>query len=124
MREALFRAILSLKRAPSPYEPPMRLAILLEDGWALFGLACLIATLIVSMFVWLLGIEPFVRRRLRKSAFFLLPWAQWKDYRDGLKIIANKRRAVPWFFRLYQALLLIEGGCLILLIARWLARSF
>jgi hypothetical protein len=98
--------------------------ILIKDSLGNVCLTVFGVALVLSLFVWLLGIEPFVRRRLRKSAFFLLPWAQWQDYRDGLKVIANKGRTLPWFFRFYQALLVIEGVCLVLLALRCMLKSF
>jgi hypothetical protein len=64
-------------------EMPQQIA---RDPWAC-GLSWVLGlSLLVCVFLWLLSIEPYVRRRNRVSTFFLLPWAPWKDYLDGLEL--------------------------------------
>lgn len=63
----------------------------------LYGLWCLGSGLFFLIFLWLLKIEPYVRRRNRTSTFFLYPWAPWKDYLDAVKTARRHRHGTPFF---------------------------
>ncbi|MDG1891422.1 MAG: hypothetical protein P8L18_08935 [Verrucomicrobiota bacterium] len=80
----------------------------------MYGLWGLFAGFILLIFLWLLRIEPYVRRRTRTSTFFLYPWAPWKDYLDGLHVSKRHRRGTPSFFGwFFWGSLLEVGGCLV-----------
>ena len=57
--------------------------------------------LVLLLFIWILQIEPYVRRRTRTSTLFVLPWAPWKDYYDGMRLTHRYPRT-PWFFGLFR----------------------
>lgn len=73
------------------------------------------------LFVWILGVEPYVRRRTRKSTFFLLPWAPWKDYLDGRRLV-HRYPKTPWFFHLFLILSIFEILGILVWIALMIAR--
>ena len=65
------------------------------------------AGFVVLLFVWILKIEPYVRRRTRVSTLFFLPWAPWKDYRDGVRL-SHRYPNPPWFFAFFRWLTYFE----------------
>lgn len=73
---------------------------------------------VIQLFVWILMIEPYVRRRTRTSAFFLLPWAPWKDYKAGLRLV-HRYPTRPWFFTFFRGLTLLEIIGIVAWIALW-----
>jgi hypothetical protein len=86
----------------------------------MYGLWGLGAGLIALIFLWLLKIEPYVRRRTRTSTFFLYPWAPWKDYLDGLRVSRRHRRGTPSFFHWFLWGSALEGVGIILWLILWL----
>lgn len=62
---------------------------------------------VLLLFIWILQIEPYVRRRTRKSTLFFLPWAPWKDYLDGMRLKHRHPRR-PAFFALFRWLTYLE----------------
>ncbi|MGA1014460.1 MAG: hypothetical protein ACO3VS_04905 [Limisphaerales bacterium] len=88
----------------SPDVSSRSLSMPMELG--LWGLGVLLLCLI---FLWLLKIEPYVRRRNRTSTFFLYPWAPWKDCRDAFKVASRHRRGTPSFLYWFVWLSLTEA---------------
>jgi hypothetical protein len=74
---------------------------------------------VVLLFVWILKIEPYVRRRTRTSALFFLPWAPWVDYLSGIRL-AHRYPSVPWFFPFFRWLTYFEIVGIIVGIALWI----
>lgn len=85
----------------------------------LYGLWCLGAGIIFLIFLWLLKIEPYVRRRNRTSTFFLYPWAPWKDYRDAVKTAKRHRHGTPKFLTLFFWMSCVEAVGLLAWICFW-----
>jgi hypothetical protein len=83
------------------------------------GVWSLAAGLLMLIFLWLLKIEPYVRRRNRTSTFFLYPWAPWKDCLDGFKVAQRHRRGIPSFLSIFWWGSLLEALGLILWLIAW-----
>ncbi len=77
--------------------------------------------MVLLLFIWILQIEPYVRRRTRTSTLFFLPWAPWKDYRDGMRLI-RRYPTRPFAFTLFRWLTAFEVIGIILWIALWIQR--
>lgn len=97
-----------------PGESAQSLSVPLQIGlWILAaGLLCLV-------FLWLLKIEPYVRRRNRTSTFFLYPWAPWKDCLDGFKVARRHRRGTPSFLFIFWWGSFLEAIGLLLWLIAW-----
>jgi len=75
--------------------------------------------LVTLLFVWILQIEPYVRRRTRTSTLFFLPWAPWKDYWDGMRLVRRYPNR-PFAFLLFGWLSVLEVIGLMVWIALWI----
>ncbi len=78
----------------------------------------LAADYVILLFLWILKIEPYVRRRTRTSTFFLLPWAPWKDYRDGRRLV-HRYPNVPLSFAVFRWLSYLLGVGVLVLCVLW-----
>ena len=85
----------------------------------LYGLWFLRSGLFFLIFLWLIKIEPYVRRRNRTSTFFLYPWAPWKDYLDAVKIARRHRHGTPFFLTLFFWMSLTEGVGILSWVCCW-----
>ncbi len=74
---------------------------------------------VALLFVWILQIEPYVRRRTRTSTLFFLPWAPWKDYLDGMRLIRRYPNP-PVSFAVFRWLTIFEVVGVIGWIALWI----
>ena len=85
-------------------------------SYLLIALGC---GLVVLLYLWILQIEPYVRRRTRTSTLFFLPWAPWKDYLDGVRLIRRYPNR-PWFFTAFRWLTFVEIGGVLACTALWI----
>ena len=77
------------------------------------------AGFVTLLFVWILQIEPYVRRRTRTSTLFLLPWAPWKDYLDGMRLVRRYPER-PFAFALFRWLTVFEVVGVLVWFALWI----
>lgn len=72
-----------------------------------------------SALVWAIFVRDFIRKHGGKPSFALFNWSPIFDYRKA-RLIAKKAGCVPWFLRLFEAMLTVAFLIVIVLMVRLL----